>query len=207
MDGSVDKSLKVLRKDAKLAPYITKYGRPKLERDMGYFQALVRSIIYQQVTGKAAASILAKFEALFAGKNFPSPEQVRKKSIEELRTAGLSGQKVAYIKDLAEKFSDGTIREKDLPTMSNEEVTEHLVLVKGIGVWTAHMFLIFTLGRLDVLPVGDLGVRKGMQVVYKLRALPTPAQMERRAKPWREHASVASWYFWQVANEVRDSAS
>jgi DNA-3-methyladenine glycosylase II len=199
----VEESLSILKKDPRFAVLIKKYGPPTLTREAGYFQALVRSIIYQQVTGKAAASIMAKFVALFPKTVFPTPAQVNKKTVEELRTAGLSGQKASYIKDLALKFTDGTIREKDLDSMTTVEITEHLVQVKGIGVWTVHMFLIFTLGRLDVLPVGDLGVRKGMQVVFKMRALPNPKQMEQKAKPWRQHASVVSWYLWRVADEAK----
>lgn len=199
----MDESLKFLKKDARFAALIKKHGAPVMREKTPYFQALVRSIIYQQVTGKAAASIMAKFVALFPHAKFPTPKQVQGKSIEELRSAGLSGQKASYIKDLALKFSDGTIREKDLDSMTTEEITEHLVQVKGIGVWTVHMFLIFTLGRLDVLPTGDLGVRKGFQVVYKMRQLPTPKQMEKLAKPWRQHASVVSWYMWRVADEAK----
>jgi DNA-3-methyladenine glycosylase II len=199
----MDEHLMALRADPKLAPLIEKYGQPALVRSTGYFQALVRSIIYQQVTGKAAASIMARFEALFHTKKFPTPAQVREKSVIELRNAGLSNQKALYIHDLAEKFSDGHIRVKDIPKMANEEIIEHLIEVKGIGTWTAHMFLIFTLGRPDVLPVGDYGVRKGMQVVYGMKKLPTPKQMEWRARAWRAHSSVASWYFWQVANETK----
>lgn len=199
----MDESLTFLAKDPRFALLIQKYGRPTLTRNMGYFQSLVRSIIYQQVTGKAAAAIMARFLALFPKKNFPTPAQVRNKSIEELRSAGLSGQKAVYIKDLAEKFSNGTVREKELESMSTEDITKHLTQVKGVGVWTVHMFLIFTLGRLDVLPVGDLGVRKGFQVVYRMRELPTPAQMEAKAKPWRAHASVVSWYLWRVADDAK----
>ena len=199
----MEDSLQVLRKDPLFAPLIKKYGPPVLVRDMGYFQSLVRSIIYQQVTGKAAASISARFVGLFNEGSFPTPWDVCAKTIEELRSAGLSGQKAKYINDLATKFADGTIREKDLNRMSTEDITEHLVQVKGIGVWTVHMFLIFTLGRLDVLPVGDLGVRKGMQSVYKMKELPTPKQMERKAKPWRQHASVVSWYMWRVADDIK----
>lgn len=199
----MEESLAILRKDPRFAVLIDTYGPPVLKRDMGYFQSLVRSIIYQQVTGKAAAAIMARFVALFPNGTFPTPTQVSKKSIEELRLAGLSGQKASYIKDLALKFSDGTIREKDLDSMSTAEITEHLVQVKGIGVWTVHMFLIFTLGRLDVLPVGDLGVRKGMQVVFKMRSLPTPKQMEQKTKPWRAHASIVSWYMWRVADDAK----
>ena len=115
----------------------------------------------------------------------------------------MSGQKASYIKDLALKFTDGTILESKLDTMSTEEILTHLIQVKGIGVWTVHMFMIFTLGRLNVLPVGDLGVRKGLQVVYKLRELPSPEKMEKLAKPWRQHASVASWYLWRVADDAK----
>lgn len=199
----MDESLTFLAKDPHFAPLITLYGPPTLKRDMGYFQALVRSIMYQQVTGHAAAAIMARFVSLFPKTTFPTPKQINKKTIEQLRSAGLSGQKATYIKDLAEKFSNGTIREKDLDTMSSEEIMTHLTQVKGIGVWTVHMFMIFTLGRLNVLPVGDLGVRKGFQIVYRMRQLPTPAQMEKKATPWREHASVASWYFWRVADDTK----
>ncbi len=197
----MDASLRALRKDPRLAALIKKHGRPNILRDMGYFQSLVRSIIYQQVTGLAAAAIMTRFVALFPTSSFPTPKQVHEKSVEELRNAGLSGKKASYIKDLALKFSDGTIREQELGTMSTPDILEHLVQVKGVGVWTVHMFMIFTLGRLDVLPVGDLGVRKGMQVVYKLRELPTAQKMEQLAKPWRQHASVAAWYMWRVADD------
>ncbi|TSC86448.1 MAG: DNA-3-methyladenine glycosylase II [Parcubacteria group bacterium Gr01-1014_8] len=120
-----------------------------------------------------------------------------------LRSAGLSKQKVAYLKDLAKKFSDGTIRHRSLNKMRSDEIVAHLTQVKGIGVWTVHMFLIFSLNRPDVLPTGDLGVRKGFQILYQLDSLPTPEEMEQLAKPWREHASIASWYLWRVADEEK----
>ena len=127
--------------------------------------------------------------------------------VDKLRSAGLSGQKVVYLKDLALKFTDGTIKHKRLHAMSSEEITAHLTQIKGVGVWTVHMLQIFTLGRIDVLPVGDLGVQKGFQLFYKLKTLPTPQEMETLAKPWREHASVASWYMWRVADEAKIKAS
>lgn len=199
----MDEALLFLQQDPNIAPLIARYGTPTIQRDTGYFQALVRSIIYQQVTGKAAAAILLRFIELFPVKKFPTPRQVSTKTMEELHSAGLSGQKAAYIKDLAEKFVSRTVREKDLPSMTTEEITAHLTAVKGVGVWTVHMFMIFTLGRLDVLPVGDLGVKKGFQVVYKMKELPTEKQMERRARPWRKYASVVSWYMWRVADEAK----
>lgn len=206
-------SLHYLRKSRHFAPLIKQHGTPKLRRGRNAFQALARAIIYQQISGAAALSVYRKFVALFGielpakvdwekpvARKFPSPEQVLAKSDAELRSAGLSSQKVAYMKDLAFKFSDGTIERKRLARMKSDEVVAHLTQVKGIGVWTVHMFLIFTLNRPDILPVGDLGIRKGFQILYGLRELPTPKKMEKLAKEWREHASVASWYLWRVAD-------
>ena len=195
----MDESLAVLKKDPRFRALIKQHGLPNLRRGSNPFQALVRSIVYQQISGKAAASILARFSALFPGPVFPTPEAVRATPLRRLRSAGLSQSKALYIKDLAEKFFDGTIRHRSLRRMTNDEVITHLVQVKGIGVWTAHMFLIFTLHRLDVLPTGDLGIQKGFRAVYGLRALPNQRKMEALAKPWRAHASVASWYLWRAA--------
>lgn len=197
-------ALKVLKKDKRFAVLIKKHGAPQLVRGKNIFQALVRSIVSQQLSTKAAATIYARFLALFPTKKFPTPEEVLKIPVATLRSVGLSGQKVSYIHDLAQKFSDGTIQHKKIHKMSTEEVTEHLTQVKGVGVWTVHMLQIFTLGRLDVLPTGDLGVRKGFQVFHKLKALPSPKEMEKLAKPWREHASVVSWYMWRLADEAKD---
>lgn len=209
----MDESLKALRRHRHFAPLIRKHGPPKLRRGKNAFQALSRAIIYQQISGTAALSIYKRFVALFGihlpgpinwekplARKFPTPEQVGAMPTGRMRAAGLSSQKVAYIKDLAQKFSDGTIAHRQLSRMTSEEIVVHLTQVKGVGVWTAHMFLIFTLGRPDILPTGDLGIRKGFQTVFKLRSLPTPTQMEKLAKDWREHASVASWYLWRVAD-------
>ena len=199
-------SVKVLKKDPRFLPLIRKYGLPEFlnkkssrGRGRNYFQSLCRSIISQQVSGAAADTIYKRFVGFFG--KFPSPEKVLSMPVKKLRSAGLSKQKVSYIKDLAQKFSDGTIIQKSLHKMSNEEVVEHLVQVKGIGEWTAHMFLIFTLNRPDVFPVGDLGVRKGFQKVYGFKIMPSQRTMKRYAKPWCEHATLASWYFWQVNGE------
>lgn len=120
--------------------------------------------------------------------------------VAKLRAAGLSAQKVAYMRDAAKKFKDGTISPRKFVKMTSQEIVDHLVAIKGVGVWTAHMLLIFTLQRPDILPTGDLGIRKGFQVVYKLRSLPDHERMEKLAKEWREHASVASWYLWRVVD-------
>ena len=183
---------------------IKKYGVPSLTREGTPFQALVRAIIYQQLSGKAAGTIFARFRALFPGKKFPTPSQVSTVPVETLRAVGLSGQKASYLHDLAQKFADGTISVRRLRAMPTPELTTHLTQVKGVGVWTVHMFSIFTLRRLDVLPVGDLGIRKGFQVTYGLKNLPTPAEMEKLAEVWRPYASVASWYLWRAADASKE---
>jgi DNA-3-methyladenine glycosylase II len=187
-------------KDKKLAKWVREHGLiddKDWRRPKNPFHSLIRSIIYQQVSGKAAASILKKFKALFSD-TFPTPDQVLERTEEELRSAGLSRGKVIYIRDLAEKFKDGTISPRKFPKMTNDEIIEHLTRVKGIGVWTAHMFLMFTLRRPDILPTLDLAIRKGFQVVYGLKELPEHETMERLAKGWRKHASLASLYMWRI---------
>ncbi|MFA6432706.1 MAG: DNA-3-methyladenine glycosylase [Candidatus Paceibacterota bacterium] len=201
---SLHPSIEHLRKDPKFKPLIKKYGLPDLTRGKDHFQALARSIIHQQVSGKAAQSIYNKFVNLFgSGKKFPSPEKVRKTPIKKLRTAGLSGQKASYIHDLASRFTDGSIKHKNIHKLTNEEIIEHLTQVKGIGEWTAHMFLIFTLNRPDIFPTGDLGIQKGFQIVYGFKSLPSIRTMERLAKHWRAHATAASWYLWRVADGAK----
>lgn len=197
----------VLSRDKRFARLIRKHGPPvfkwnNLKRG-NVFQSLCRSIIYQQISGKAARATLARFAGLFHAGQFPTPLAVRRMPALRMRRAGLSGQKVSYLKDLALKFSDGTIKHRSLARMTNDEIVEHLVQVRGIGAWTAQMFLIFALKRPDVLPTGDYAVRKGFQIVYGLRHLPGHNEMERLAKPWRAHASAASWYFWRASEKMQ----
>jgi DNA-3-methyladenine glycosylase II len=212
----MEDALSALQKDPHFKPLIKKYGAPKLSRGKTPFQALCRAIIYQQISGKAAASIYTKFLALFgitlqtpidwesrAAQRFPKPDAILAMPEARLRGAGLSTQKISYLKDLARNFSSNTVPHRKLHRMSNEEIIKSLIVVKGIGMWTIHMFLIFTLNRPNILPTGDLGVRKGFQVLYNLKSLPSVRTMERLARPWREHASAASWYLWRVADESK----
>lgn len=195
----MEESLKALRRHAHFAPLIKKHGPPDFSRYHGksrIFTAILRSIISQQISTKAAASIRTRFLALFP-KSGPTPELLLATPIESLRTVGLSTQKISYMRDAAEKFLDGTINPRNFKNMSSQDIIVHLVQIKGVGVWTAHMLLIFTLQRPDILPTGDLGIRKGFQKVFKLRSLPDHTKMEKLAKEWREHASVASWYLWR----------
>ncbi len=195
-------SLKALKKDPAMAALIKRYGPPDLSKYHGsvtVFASLLRSIVYQQISGKAAASIYARLLALFPHEK-PTPELLLKIRAPKLRACGLSIGKVAYARDLAKKYLDGTIVEKDFPTMSSEEIIDHLVQVKGIGEWTAQMMLIFKLHRFDILPVGDLAIRKGFQNAYGLKAVPNKKEMEQLAAPWRAYASVASWYLWKASH-------
>ena len=199
-------SLKALKKDPKMATVVRKYGAldlSKYHKGAGsVFARLLRSIVYQQISGKAAAAILDRVLELFPGRK-PTPELLLKVPISKLRKAGLSPQKVVYVRDLAQKYLDGTIQEKQFPKMSSQEIIDHLVQVKGIGVWTAHMLLIFTLYRPDILPWGDLAIQKGFKEVYQLRTLPDKKRMEKIAQPWRMHATAASWYLWRVADDAK----
>lgn len=163
-----------------------------------YFRALAGSIIGQQLSVKAAATIRDRFAKLGCS-GFPTPDATIIFSEEQLRAVGLSRAKAVYVKDLAQHVSDGRLDLEKLPPMTNEEIIVAVTDVKGVGEWTAHMFLIFCLGRLDVLPTGDLGIRKGMQVLYGLTEMPSPLEMMRISEKnkWRGYESVASWYIWR----------
>jgi DNA-3-methyladenine glycosylase II len=188
-----------LKKDARLTRVIRKYPKPEFEKNRDPYQALIRSIVYQQLSGKAAATIHKRFTSIYA--SGPRPEKVLKTPIAKLRKAGLSGQKASYLKDLSKKFLDGTIQPKLFPKMSDEEIRQHVIAVKGIGRWTGDMFLMFTLHRPDVLPTGDLGIQKGMQKLFGMKSLPSPRTMERLAEPWQPYRTVACHYIWRLADE------
>ena len=182
--------------DPVLGSIIDRVGACRIEyRDPG-FETLVRSIVYQQLSGKVASVIFNRLAALLPGGEI-TPEAILKLTPARMRRAGLSKQKTAYIRDLARKTARGKVIFKALPSLADHEVIEHLTQVKGIGVWTAHMFLIFALQRKDVLPTGDLGVRTAIRKAYGLDDLPHPTQMEEIAACWRPYCSVASWYLWR----------
>ena len=184
--------------DARLAVLVEKFGFCTIRPHTDYYRELVESIIGQQLSVKAAASITRRFIELFDGK-FPAPSEILEKSHEELRSAGLSNAKARYVSDLALHVLDEKLEFAKFDNMSNEEITKELVAVKGIGEWTAHMFLMFSLGRLDILPVGDLGIRTGIMRLYELPNLPSSAEIVTiaEANSWSPYQSVASWYIWQ----------
>jgi DNA-3-methyladenine glycosylase II len=184
--------------DAVLAPVIAKYGLTTMRPHHNYYQELVDSIISQQLSVKAAAAIEQRFRDMFGGK-FPSPEQILTKNLDELRAIGFSYAKGRYVQDLALHIIDGKVRFDHLDSLSNDEVIIELTAVKGIGEWTAHMFLMFCMGRSDVLPVGDLGIRNGIRQLYGLDHAPSPNDIHAIAvkNNWRPYESIASWYVWQ----------
>ncbi len=181
--------------DPVLAPIIKRAGLATFKPHTDYYNALVSSIISQQLSVKAAASIQRRFEALFGGV-MPDPAAILEKSEDELRSVGLSRPKIKYIRDLARHILDGKIEFEKLNMLSNQEIITELTDVKGIGEWTVHMFLMFCMGRLDVLATGDLGIRNGVRKLYGLDEVPSPEAITKISETngWHPYESVACWY-------------
>jgi DNA-3-methyladenine glycosylase II len=181
--------------DPVLRAIIERVGPCRMEFGPAEFSSVAEAIVYQQLNGKAAVTIFKRFAAL-AGEPI-TPEGILKLTDAQLRSVGLSKQKSAYLKDLAAKTASGLLDFSRLPELSDEEVIKHLTQVKGIGVWTAHMFLMFSLRRPNVLPTGDYGVQVAVKKHYKKRKLPKPKDMEKIARAWEPYRSVACWYMWR----------
>jgi len=181
--------------DPVLAALIDRIGPCRMEYGPPEFHSLAESIVYQQLNGKAAARIFERLAAL-AGDPV-SPSGILKLSEGEMRSVGLSKQKSSYLRDMAQRTLEGQLDFRKLGDLSDEEVIAHLTQVKGVGVWTAQMFLMFTLRRPNVLPTGDFGVKTAIKRHYRKRHLPTPRQMEKIAKSWEPYRSTACWYLWK----------
>jgi DNA-3-methyladenine glycosylase II len=188
--------------DPLMARLIDEYGHPdevlarRGRRPGDAYGALVRAIVGQQLSTKAARSIFERLTEKFGGRT-PTPRELLDADSEDVRSVGLSRAKVAFLRDLAEHVEDGELRLEELRELDDDEVTAQLTAVKGLGPWTVHMFLIFHMGRPDVLPVGDLGIRRAAQLLHGMDELPTPAELERIAEPWRPHRSLACLYLWR----------
>ena len=161
-----------------------------------HFDALLRSIVYQQLSGKAASTILGRVLAIY-GNRYPTAAELLSTPEEQLRAAGLSRQKLSYMRDLARHVQDGTLPLADLHELEDKDIIEALTAVKGIGRWSAQMFLMFRLGRPDVLPDNDLGIRKGLQRAYRMRKLPAPKKVQAIGARWSPYATYACWYLWR----------
>ena len=202
------KALNHLRRaDPQLGAVIEKVGRCRFEaRAEGtHFGALVRSIVYQQLSGKAAGTIHARLRALYGDRD-PTAREILATPEETLRGVGLSRQKLSYLRDLAERVEGGALPVDALHELDDEALTTALVQVKGIGRWTAQMFLMFRLGRTDVLPDLDLGIQKGLQRAYGLRKMPAPKDVLRHGEKWAPYRTIASWYLWRLL-DVPETAS
>ena len=193
--------LHLSRADKTLAQLIKRVGPCKLIPKNGRspFESLVRSVVYQQLNGTAAAAILARVKALYPNRRFPRPDDFLGTTDELLRSAGLSRAKTAAIKDISSKTLAGVVpTSRAIVRMTNEEILERLTSLRGVGPWTVEMLLIFTLGRQDVLPVTDYGVRKGFAITYGWKDLPRPRELLEFGEKWRPHRSTAAWYFWRA---------
>ncbi len=181
--------------DPVLAAIIARVGPPQIAQRPATFWALARSIVFQQLNGKAAATIFERLEKAAGGEL--TPQSLLALTDEQLRSVGLSKQKAGYIRDLAQKTYAGELDFAALPALSDEEIIAKLTAIKGIGVWTAQMFLIFALQRPDVMPTLDYGIRAAMKKAYRMRKLPTPKRMLKLAQKWRPYCSIACWYLWR----------
>ena len=192
--------------DPVMARLIAEIGPCQLEHEpwRSPFQSLVQAVAHQQLNGTAAETILRRFKKLFSKRRFPKPEDLANVTDEQIRACGFSFSKIAAIRDIAAKTLDGTIpSSRQIEKLNDEEIIKRLTEARGVGRWTVEMLLIFQLGRKDVLPVDDFGVRTGFRLAYKKREMPKPKALLAFGKKWRPHATTAAWYLWQAANAAR----
>jgi DNA-3-methyladenine glycosylase II len=202
----IEDALRHLGRDETFAALIGRVGAPRIgvARGRSPYEALMRAIAHQQLHGRAALAILARFEALYPVGTFPAPELVLASPEAELRACGFSGPKIAAMRAICAATLDGTVpTRRGSARLSDEALIERLTSIRGVGRWTVEMVLIFTLGRPDVLPVDDFGVRDGYRVLYRLDAPPKPKALAEIGRAWAPHRSVAAWYLWRASDEGR----
>ena len=206
----MEKSTLAIRHLARVDPVMRRLIRevgpfaliPKARRTP--FESLARAIAFQQLHEQAADSILKRFIALFPGRRFPRPEELLTATADAIRGAGFSGAKVLALRDLAAKTLDGTVPTgRAIKRLDDDAIVERLVAVRGIGRWTVEMLLIFQLGRPDILPVDDFGVRNGFRIAYRRRTMPTPKEVLRYGERWKPYRTAAAWYLWRAADRVK----
>ena len=192
----IDGIKKLSSNDLRLKTFLQKFNVPVLPIEKNYFWSLCRSVIYQQISGKAAKKISDRYLSLFNQDVKMTPADVMKIDIEKIYKVGISRQKSSYIKNIADAFSNNIINEKKISELDDQEIIKQLTSIKGVGRWTAEMFLIFTLRRTDVFPVTDLGIQKGFQIFYSLDKLPTIEMMNEKSESWRPYRTIMSLYLW-----------
>jgi DNA-3-methyladenine glycosylase II len=191
---------RLIRRIGNLSLERRRRGRPRTDA----YGALLRAVVGQQLSTKAAATIYGRVLELFGGE-VPSPQDLLGADVAQLRAAGLSGRKVEYLRDLANHVLDGSLEVERLHELDDQTVIQEIVAVRGLGEWTAHMFCMFHLERPDILPVGDLGIRNAVRTEYELDELPAPAELERIAEPWRPHRTLACLYLWESLDNAPDA--
>jgi 3-methyladenine DNA glycosylase/8-oxoguanine DNA glycosylase len=196
------RAIEHLKSDRVMADVIQRIGPLKMRpRRISPFQSLAQAIIHQQLSGRAAATILTRFQALFRSSDFPSPQAVLGTDIEILRSAGLSMAKATYIKGLAQRTIEGIVPSlESCESLTDADLVQRLTSIKGVGVWTVQMLLIFNLGRPDVFPIDDLGVRRGYQIAFKKRRLPDPAHLHHIGRRWAPFRTTAALYLWRTTD-------
>ena len=193
--------LDLLKRDKKMQVLIKKFGGPDFNLKQDYFQSLLRSIVFQQLSGKAAQTIYERFVNLIPKTSNLCPNEVLKLDKEEMRKAGLSFQKINYVKNLADYFENNSFQKKDFEKMTDEEISKELIQIKGIGQWTVDMFLMFTLNRPDILPYKDLGIQKGIMKILNMKNLPSKKEMENCSRKWGPYRTIACWYLWRMVDD------
>ena len=197
----IEVGLDLLKKDEKMNVLINKFGSPEFDIKKDYFQSLLRSIVYQQLSGKSAKAIYDRFIDLIPKNSLISPKDVLNLSKDDMRMAGLSFQKIDYVINLSNYFERNSFQKEDVKKMSDQEISKELTQIKGIGQWTVDMFLMFTLNRPDVMPYGDLGIQKGYKKICNMRDLPSKKEMENGSKIWKPFRTLACWYLWKIVDD------
>ena len=197
----LDVGVDLLKRDKKLSVLINEFGTPDYNLRQDYFQSLLRSIVFQQLSGKAAQTIYERFVNLIPKTSNLCPNEVLKLDKDKMRKAGLSFQKIDYVRNLADYFENNSFQKKDVERMTDQEISKELIQIKGIGQWTVDMFLIFTLNRTDILPFKDLGIQKGIMKILNMKNMPSKKEMEICSKKWRPYRTIACWYLWRMADD------
>jgi len=197
----IEVGLDLLKKDEKMNVLINKFGSPEFDIKKDYFQSLLRSIVYQQLSGKSAKAIYDRFINLIPKNSLISPKDVLNLSKDDMRMAGLSFQKIDYVINLSNYFERNSFQKEDVKKMSDQEISKELTQIKGIGQWTVDMFLMFTLSRPDVMAYGDLGIQKGYKKICNMSYLPSKKEMENGSKIWKPFRTLACWYLWKIVDD------
>ena len=199
---NINAGLDLLNRDKNMRVLIREFGWPDFDPKHDYFQSLLRSIVFQQLSGKAANTIYERFINLIPKTVTLSPKEVLKLDKDEMRKTGLSFQKINYLSNLAYFFENNSFQKKDVERMTDEEISNALTQIKGIGQWTVDMFLMFTLNRTDILPYTDLGIQKGFKKIFNMNNLPSKKEMETHSKIWRPYRTIACWYLWRTVDDA-----